>query len=175
MLAQLAQQRGASCVIIIDPITYRRQRALETGIDFALDPSTEPVLEQIHAINNGRKPDIVIVTPSKVSAMQQGLGLVGPGGTLLLFAPPAPEEILPIFPNSLFFQEITLRTSYSAGPYETRLALELLRYGRIRSETMITHRFELSDAPQPFKVVARPGNALKVVLFPDKDIPSLDK
>jgi len=114
MLAQLAQQRGALCVIIVDPIAYRRQQALEIGIDFALDPSTKPVLEQIHAINNGRKPDIVIVTPSKVSAMQQGMELVGPGGTLLLFAPPAPDEILPILPNSLFFQEITLRTSYSA-------------------------------------------------------------
>lgn len=169
MLAQLAQQRGASCVIIVDPITYRRQRTLEIGIDFALDPSTKPVLEQIHAINNGRKPDIVIVTPSKVSAMQQGMELVGPGGTLLLFAPPAPDEILPILPNSLFFQEITLRTSYSAGPYETRLALELLRHRRIRSETMITHRFGLTDAAQAFEVVARPGNALKVVLFPEDD------
>jgi len=169
MLAQLAQQRGALCVIIVDPIAYRRQQALEIGIDFALDPSTKPVLEQIHAINNGRKPDIVIVTPSKVSAMQQGMELVGPGGTLLLFAPPAPDEILPILPNSLFFQEITLRTSYSAGPYETRLALELLRHRRIRSETMITHRFGLTDAAQAFEVVARPGNALKVVLFPEDD------
>jgi L-iditol 2-dehydrogenase len=88
---------------------------------------------------------------------------------LLLFAPPAPDEILPLLPNSLFFQEITLRTSYSAGPYETRLALELLSHRRIRSETMITHRFELADAAQAFKVVARPGDALKVVLFPDKD------
>src|SRR6266550_5363765 len=154
MLAQLAQQRGASCVIIVDPIAYRRQQALEIGIDFALDPSTTPILEQIHAINNGRKPDIVIVTPSKVSAMQQGMELVGPGGTVLLFAPPAPEEILPILPNSLFFQEITLRTSYSAGPYETRLALDLLRYKRIRAETMITHRFGLNDAAQAFQLVA---------------------
>jgi len=172
MLAQLAQQRGASCAIIVDPIAYRRQQALEIGIDFALDPSTAPVLKQIQAINSERKPDIVIVTPSKVSAMQQGIELVGPGGTVLLFAPPPPEEILPTIPNTLFFQEITLRTSYSAGPYETRLALDLLRYRRIRAETMITHRFGLNDAAQAFQLVARPGNALKVVLFPDEDIPS---
>ena len=174
MLAQLAQQRGASCVIIVDPIAYRRQQALEIGIDFALDPSTEPLLAQLQAINDGRKPDIVIVTPSKISAMQQGIELVGPGGTVLLFAPPAPDEMLPVLPNSLFFQEITLRTSYSAGPYETRLALELLRYRRIRAETMITHRFGLNDAAQAFEVVARPGNALKVVVFPE-DALLLDK
>jgi L-iditol 2-dehydrogenase len=166
MLAQLAQQRGASCVIIADPIAYRRQRALEAGIDVVLDPSVRPLSEQVQAINNGRKPDIVIVTPSKINAMQQGLELTGPGGTLLLFAPPAPDEMLPVTPNRLFFQEITLRTSYSAGPYETRQALELLRYGRIHAETIITHRFELNHAAQAFKMVASPGDALKVVIFP---------
>jgi L-iditol 2-dehydrogenase len=168
MLAQLAQQRGAPCVIIIDPIAYRRQHAIDMGIDFALDPSTEePILAQLQAINDGQKPDIVIVTPSKISAMQQAIELVGPGGTVLLFAPPPPDEILPVLANALFFQEITLRTSYSAGPYETRLALELLRHRRIRAKNLITHRFGLNDAAQAFELVARPGNALKIVIFPE--------
>ena len=63
-----------------------------------------------------------------------------------------------------FFQEINLRTSYSAGPYETRQALELLRSRRIRSETIITHRFAFQDAARAFQLVAKPGNALKVVI-----------
>ena len=183
MLAQLAQQRGATRVIIVDPIAYRRQRALDAGIDHALDPqagghylpprqdSSPPdrvslgvLLQQIYAVNEGRKPDIVLVTPSSISAMLQGLDLVGPGGTVLLFAPPPPSETLPVTPNQLFFQEITLRTSYSAGPYETRLALELLRSGRIKAETVITHRFVLEDAAQAFHLVAKPGDALKALI-----------
>ncbi|HJT56181.1 MAG TPA: alcohol dehydrogenase catalytic domain-containing protein [Ktedonobacteraceae bacterium] len=177
LLAQLAQQRGASRVIIVDPIAYRRQHALNIGIDYALDttdgrweatggrPQGSP-LQGIYAVNEGRKPDIVIVTPSSISAMQQGIELVGAGGTVLLFAPPPPADVLPVTPNTLFFQEITLRTSYSAGPYETRLALELLKNRRIRAETVITHRFPLRDAAQAFRLVARPGNALKVVILP---------
>jgi len=165
MLGQLAQQRGAIRVIIADPIPYRRQRALDAGIDYALDPQAGSLLEQIRAVNNGRMPDIVLVTPSKTSAMSQGLSLVGPGGTVLLFAPPPPEEVLPVLPNQLFFQEITLRTSYSAGPYETRQALELLQSGRIRSETVITHRFNLKDAAGAFRLVANPGDALKAVIM----------
>ncbi len=164
MLAQLAQQRGAGRVLISDPLAYRRQRALESGIDYVLAPQTAPVLEQVYAVNDKRKPDIVIVTPSHVQVMQQGLELVGPGGTLLLFAPPSPAAMLPIAPNTLFFQEITLRTSYSAGPYETRLALDMLRNGRIKAETVITHRFPLQDAAQAFSLVAKPGNALKAVI-----------
>ena len=169
LLAQLAQQRGATRVIIVDPIPYRRQRALDIGIDYAFDPQAKKphrsLLEQVYAVNDGRKADIVIVTPSSVSAMELALALVGQGGTVLLFAPPPPEAMLPVRPNSLFFQEITLRTSYSAGPYETRMALELLRTGRIRPETVITHRFTLRDAAQAFRLVAQPGDALKVVIL----------
>lgn len=164
MLAQLAQQRGASRVLIVDSIAYRRQRALNIGTDYALDPQAGSLLEQVYAINDGRKPDIVLVTPSSISAMAQGLALVGQGGTVLLFAPPPPTEVLPVTPHQLFFQEITLRTSYSAGPYETRLALDLLHNGRIRAEGIITHRFPLRDAAQAFRLVAKPGDALKVVV-----------
>lgn len=167
MLAQLAQQRGATRVMIADPIAYRRQHALKAGIDAALDPEAGPLLEQIQSMNAGRKPDIVIVTPSHVEVMRQGIELVGPGGTVLLFAPPPPTEILPVTPNQLFFQEITLRTSYSAGPYETRLALELLQSRRIRPETVITHHFALRDAAQAFHLVARPGQALKAIIVAD--------
>jgi L-iditol 2-dehydrogenase len=165
LLALLAQQRGAALVMIIDPIEYRRKLALEAGIDLALDPTLQSPLEQIQIINHGRKPDIVIVTPSKISVMEQGIELVGPGGTLLLFAPPSPEQLLSLSPNRFFFQEITLRTSYSAGPHETRQALELLRCGRIHAETLITHRFTLHEAAEAFKVVANPGDALKIVIF----------
>ena len=164
LLAQLAQQRGATRVLIVDPITYRRQRALDVGIDAALDPQAGDLLEQILQINDGHKPDYVLVTPSSISAMRQGIELVGPGGTVLFFAPPPPTEVLDIMPNVLFFQEITLRTSYSAGPYETRHALELLRTGRIRAEAIITHRFALEDAAQAFQLVAKPGNALKAII-----------
>jgi L-iditol 2-dehydrogenase len=164
MLAQLAQQRGAIRVMISDPIAYRRERALEAGIDHAFDPQAQPLLDQVLAANDGLKPDVVIVTPSHVSVMQQGVELVGPGGTVLFFAPPPPTEELTVTPNYLFFQEITLRTSYSAGPYETRQALALLQSGRIRPEMIITHRFALQDAAEAFRVVARPGNALKVVI-----------
>ena len=164
MLAQLARQRGAMRVMIADPIAYRRQRALENGADYALDPQIGELSEQVAAVNDGRKPAIVIVTPSSVSAMQQGLGFVEAGGTVLLFAPPPPEAQLPVAPHLLFFQEISLHTSYSAGPLETRQALDLLRSKRIRAESVITHRFALRDAAQAFRLVANPGDALKVVI-----------
>ena len=175
LLAQLAQQRGAARVIIVDSIPYRLQRAREMGIDHVLNLQAggreTSLLEQLLAVNDDHKADIVLVTPSSISAMELALALVGPGGTVLLFAPPPPEAMLPIKPNYLFFQEISLHTSYSAGPYETRLALELLRNGRIRPETVITHRFPLREAAQAFRLVANPGEALKAVIVAGEEGP----
>ncbi|MBO0778778.1 MAG: alcohol dehydrogenase catalytic domain-containing protein [Ktedonobacteraceae bacterium] len=165
MLGQLARLRGAARVMSVDPIAYRRQRALEMGADIVFDPQAAPLLAQIQEYNDGRKPDIVIVTPSKPAAMAQGLELAGPGGTVLFFAPPPSTETIPITPHQLFFQEITLRTSYSAGPYETRQALDLLRQGRIAADTLITHRFSLTDAAGAFRLVAQPGDAVKAVII----------
>jgi L-iditol 2-dehydrogenase len=165
LLAQLARQRGALSVILVDPIAYRRECAVRAGADIALDPANGPLEEQLRAHNAGRKPDVVIVTPSKIPALRQGVELVGPGGTVLFFAPPPPEELLALTPHTLFFQEITLRTSYSAGPYETRQALDLLHAGRILPESIITHRFPLEEAAQAFQIVAHPGEALKVIIL----------
>jgi L-iditol 2-dehydrogenase len=164
MLAMLAPQHGAIRVIVSDPIAYRRQRALEAGADAALDPLEAPLLDQIYALNSGHKPDVVIVTPSSIKVMQESVNLVEAGGTVLFFAPPPPSEVLPVVPNRLFFQEVTLRTSYSAGPYETRLALQLLQEKRIVPERVITHRFSIQEAPQAFRMVSQPGEALKVVI-----------
>lgn len=164
MLAMLAPQRGAIRVIVSDPIAYRRQRALEAGADVALNPLEAPVLDQIYALNLGHKPNIVIVTPSSINVMQQSVDLVEAGGTVLFFAPPPPSEVLSVVPNRLFFQEVTLRTSYSAGPYETRLALQLLQEQRLVPERVITHRFSIQEAPQAFCMVSQPGEALKVVI-----------
>lgn len=162
MLALLAQQRGALRVMLVDPLASRRRLALKAGVRLVLDG--QELEEQMIEINDGRLPDVVIVTPSKIPVLEQGIDLVGPGGTVLFFAPTAPDDILPVSPNHLFFREITLRTSYSAGPYETRQALELLREGHIQAEQLITHRFPLQEAAQAFNLVAHPGDALKILL-----------
>lgn len=164
MLAQLARRYGASRVFISDPIPERRNLAQKLGVDAAFNPQEGDLQEAVQAVNDGRKADVVLVTPSNPQVMQQGLELVERGGTILLFAPPPPEARLPIAPNALFFQEITLRTSYSAGPYETRQALDLFRMGAIDTETMITHILPLDEVGRAFDLVAHPGQALKVVI-----------
>lgn len=164
MLAQLARRYGALRVFASDPLPTRRQLARTLGVDAAFDPQEGVLQEHVLTANKGRKADVVIVTPSSPAVMQQGLELVERGGTVLFFAPPPPDARISVAPHMLFFQEITLRTSYSAGPYETRQALDLLWTGAINAEAMITHVLPLEEVSRAFDLVAHPGQALKVVI-----------
>jgi len=164
MHAQLSRIWGATRVVVLDPISWRRERALSFGADHVLDPGAEDAEAAVRAVNEGRLADVVVVTASKIPAIELGVALCGPGGTVMIYAPPAPGERLAVEPNHLFFREITLMTSYSAGPYDTRLALDLIASRRVDLRGLITHRFPLEQAAAAFALTAQPGDALKAMV-----------
>ena len=84
IILQLARMRGASHVILIDPQEGRRKRADALGASWVLDPARTPVVEAIRA----EYPDgieVVFDCSGNVTAVQQALGLVMRGGTLMLY------------------------------------------------------------------------------------------
>jgi len=164
LLAMLSRLRGARRIFVSDPIASRRDRAVRLGADAALDPGDGDVGEQIRARNDGALADVVFVTPSKPAAALAGLALVEPGGNLLLYAPCAPGETIPLQPHKVFFEEIRLTSTYSAGPHDTRLALDYLTTGRIPGDELVTHVFPLDRAQEAFHMAANPGEGLKAAI-----------
>jgi L-iditol 2-dehydrogenase len=164
LLTQLCRLAGASRIIVSEPIAVRRNRMPSYGADAVIDPSAGSAAEQLADANDGRLADIVFVGPSGLGPLQAGLELLEPGGYLMLFAPCAPGVQLPIEPHRLWFQEHTIGASYSAGPHETRIALDYLRSGRVRGPELITHRFPMGRAVEAFQMTANPGDGLKAVI-----------
>jgi L-iditol 2-dehydrogenase len=82
----------------------------------------------------------------------------------MLYGPSDPDTVLDLPPNRLFFDEITLRTSYSCGPQDTRRALELLNEGALDADRLITHRFPIAQAGAALRLTANPGQGLKALV-----------
>jgi len=108
--------------------------------------------------------DVVVVTPPSPEAIATGLACTAPAGRLVLFAPLPPGATFPLPVHDLFFREVSLIPSYSAGPAETREALRLLAAG-LPVERLVTHRLPLERAAEGYRLVAS-GDALKVVVKP---------
>ena len=75
-----------------------------------------------------------------------------------------PEETVAISPHALYFRDITLVTSYSCGPPDTREALDIVALGEVTARQVVTHRYPLEDAADAFATVAEAGESLKTLV-----------
>ncbi|GAB4552675.1 MAG: zinc-dependent dehydrogenase [Anaerolineae bacterium] len=163
VFALLAPHWGADKIALLDRVPVRLQRAESLGIrTFNVDSPT--LKDEIMAFTAGNGAGVVIVTPSKTTVIQSGLELVAPGGTLMMYGPPAPGDNWNLDANYIFFKEISIASSYSASPYDTRRTLSLLANGVIDYKALITHRLPLSQADEAWRMTKAAGDSLKIVV-----------
>jgi L-iditol 2-dehydrogenase len=112
--------------------------------------------------------DVAIVCTPSPDAIAAASKAIAPGGTLCLYAPPAPGAPLAIDGTALFMRELGVTASYSAGPGDMRAALRSIADGRIDTEALITHRLTLQDTARALSLHRR-GEALKAVVVPNGD------
>ena len=109
--------------------------------------------------------DLVAVCSANLGALDAGLDAVGPATTLQLFAPPPPGVQWSVEPNRIFFDEVTIQASYSAGPGDTRAALGLLSAtGRFDATGLVSCRYGLDEIARAFHAAHAGGTVLKVVV-----------
>ena len=165
---QLARTLGAGCVVATDVVDYRLKAAQHFGAD-ATFHAEDDLPTRLRQVNQGRLADVVIVCTGATSAITQALQSVAPGGTVLFFAPTAPDVTIPLSINNLFWRnDITLTTSYAGSPADYMTALELLRARRINVDEMITHRLSLEEAGIGFQLVANAQDSIKVIIEPQR-------
>ena len=163
----LAREFGAKRIICADMVPFRLNKAFEFGADHVIDVSKEDLCERVKDLTGGAMAEIVIVGPNSVKAMEQGILSASHGATVLLFTPAKPGEILSLDPNHIYFRDISLITSYSCGPDDTREALKLIQRGFITAEKLVTHRFGIHDAEQAYRLTAEARDSLKCLIVFD--------
>ncbi|MDR7422872.1 MAG: alcohol dehydrogenase catalytic domain-containing protein [Armatimonadota bacterium] len=133
--------------------------------DRALDVSSVPLADAVREATGGDGADVVIVGPGSLEALEAALAALAPGGTLLMFTPTPPQVRWPLVAHDLFFREIAVVPSYSAGPDDTREALRLIAAG-LPVTSLVTHRLPLREAAAGYAVVRAAADGLKVIVTP---------
>lgn len=166
----VARAYGAARIIAADLVPYRLEKALDLGADAAIDVSRRGLAEAIRELTGGTMAHRVIVGPGTPEAMAEGIRACAQGGTVLFFTPTPPGQMLAVEPHFLYFNEITLTSSYSCGPADTREALELISRGIIRAADLVTHRFPLAQAADAFRLTVRGQDSLKALVILNEEI-----
>ena len=163
----LARALGAGRIFATDITDYRLKAAGQFGADYVIN-AKDNVCERLLELNDNRLADTVIVCAGALSASTDALTYVERGGTVLYFAVPEPEVMVPVPMNDLWRNEITLMTSYGAGPLDLDIAMQLLSSRRVDLNNMITHRLSFNEGGMGFQLVAEANESIKVILEPQK-------
>jgi threonine dehydrogenase-like Zn-dependent dehydrogenase len=82
MTVQICRLAGASWIAAVDPLPIRREAALRTGANVALDPGREDVPKALKDGSGGRGVDVVIETSASEEALDTALAGLAYGGTV---------------------------------------------------------------------------------------------
>ena len=156
---QLAKSLGAKEIIATDVSDYRLKMARKFGADKVFDARKFSPSDNLS--------DKVIVSTGAESAAIQALKTVDRGGTILYFAVPQPGIDINVPINDFWRNEITISTSYGAGPIDLQESLELIINGKINAHDMITHKLVMDEIGLGFNLVAEADKSLKVVIEPN--------
>ena len=161
---ELARMMGAGLIVVSDFFDFKLKKAKMMGADVVINPGKEDIREKLYEVNEGRGADVVIVTPASIRAIQEAMKYLDKGGRLYLFGPTSPDDYLSILPYTFFFSELSLTTSYSTTPIETNAVCKLMKEGKIKTEGLITHRFNLNEVQKAVGIAAKGDKSLKVII-----------
>jgi len=160
----LASHYGAKKIIGADMNAYRLKKASAAGASAVINVNDDSLWGTVMSMTNGKGADIVIAGPNTVEAINTGLQCAAPGGTLVMFTPVKPDEVMVLDPNYIYFKDISLVPSYSCGPDDTREAISLIEQGIVNSEKLVTHRYRIEETEKAYQTVASAGESLKVLI-----------
>ena len=144
-----ARALGAAAVWVREPRDDRRALAQSWGA----------------SVHDGEPADVAFLTTAAPAAIADAAAALGPGGTLCLYATAKPGTLLGLDVEQLFLRELTVCSSWSAGPRDMRAAHDLIASGEIDPRGIVTHRLGLDETARALDLQRR-GEALKAVVVP---------
>ncbi len=160
---KLARLSGAARVIVSEPSSSRRAAALEAGADMVVDPTCEDLKAIVKRETDGLGADKVIVAIGVPRLANDAISLVRHRGAVSLFAGFSAGEQAMLDVNAIHYNEIVVTGSFGLDRLQFEMALGMIASGRLEVESMLTHRFELSDILAALETAER-GDAIKVAI-----------
>ena len=163
---QLLRAAGAVPIVAVDPIESRRQKALELGADYALDPFDPDFVKQAKMLTNGGAKVAIEVT-GKGQGLDMVLDCMRKFGRIALLGCTRDANFTIDYYRKVHCPGITMigahtmarpKNDSSEGWWCERddalAILELIRHGRLELATLVGEVHAPSEAPEVFTRLA---------------------
>jgi len=158
----LARRRGATRLILSDPLEERRAIAERLGAGVVIDPAKDNLRDRVMALTKNRGADVVAEAVGKPELVAEAMTLVKPTGVLQLVGVSPKGSEIPLSLWDVHYREIKIVGAFGRGT-AFRRALALMP--KMRVGRLITARFPLERIGEAF-AHATAGRGAKTVITP---------
>jgi threonine dehydrogenase-like Zn-dependent dehydrogenase len=144
---QVARARGAR-TFVTDIDADRLALARRLGADAVIDPEKEDIKAWLEGQTDGEGPNVVIEAVGSGPTIRQAVDLVSAAGRVVIVG--LYGGVMDLEPLALIRKELDVMGSRNSNGMFPE-AIALLRGGKVHLGDLVTHRFELGDAPSVFQ------------------------
>ncbi len=167
---QGASHAGASVVVAVDPVEFKRTTALELGATHAVATMAE-AMEIVGPLTNGQGADscLVCVGVTNGSHVAEGVDAIRKGGTCVVTGIGKAAELgIPVSPTMLALYQKRIQGALFGASNPTKnipLMLELYRQGRLRLDQLITRNYRLEEINRGYADMYAGRNIRGAILY----------
>jgi L-iditol 2-dehydrogenase len=147
----VARIQGTGKIYMTDKLDYRLAVAKKHGADWTGNPDKSDIVKEISKIEP-LGVDVVYECAGQQSTIDEGIGLLRPGGKIILVGIPR-ENRISVSIDQTRRKEITI-VNIRRQNRSTEDAIELLATKKANVDFMVTHRFAFKDAIKAFELAA---------------------
>ena len=167
---QGAAMAGARHVIAVDPIEFKREKAMEFGATHTF-ASMEEAFPQVNELSWGMMADKVIMTPGVLygEMMELGTKLAGKGGTIVVTGIAPMDQgtsSVNLFELAMWNKEIKGTIFGSLNPRaDIPKLLGMYREGQLKLDELITKTYALDEINEGYRALRDGENIRGVVTY----------
>jgi 2-desacetyl-2-hydroxyethyl bacteriochlorophyllide A dehydrogenase len=152
-------------VLATDLAEERRGIARGLGADAVIDPAAEDAVRAVRDLTDGRGVEAVVCSVGGKKVTQDALGMLAPGGTLVLLGSAAGGTTFEVDLNRMHYDQtrVTGSVSYTGPGYAW--AIDLLGRGMLDAQALITSQGPLEEVGDLLAQTRDLVGLKKIVLF----------
>ena len=152
-------------LICIELNDWRREKAMELGADFVINPHSQNVQNEIMRITNENGADVIIDAVGFSETFEMGLSMWAPGARLVCFGQDYRAEAK-IKPNDIVRYQRKILGSYIGNAEDFLDAIELIDNKVIEIEKLITKTIPLEQLITTGFHLMKERNCVKIIVNP---------
>jgi 2-desacetyl-2-hydroxyethyl bacteriochlorophyllide A dehydrogenase len=162
---QVIRQSLSARIIQTELLDMRLITARKLGADVVIDPQKTPLENEVRQLATDGV-DCIIDATGSAQAIQESLGLLKKGGTLMIFGVCPETEQLSFSPFDIFNKELTILGS-KMPPYTLGKAARMIESGTIDSSRLVTHVLPLAEISEALRMFEEEkSHAIKIAIDP---------